>query len=513
MANAQSSKREPLITMGDTNGIVYVFAGNLGTFILVAATLIGFGWPTDLVFFRVMPGMAMGLMVSGLYYTWMAMRLAKKENRTDVTALPSGLSTPVAFLYLFGIIAPLQFGLGLPPEEVWKAAMAACFLGGVIEACGAFMGPIIKKYLPRVAMLGTLAGIAILWIATKGLFEIYSLPVLGMPVLIIAILGLIGGYKLPKKIPPLVVSLVVGIALALAMGEAKIVLDGVGKFYAPKASISSIITGFKYIMPYLNVIIPIEIYNFIETMDNVESAQAAGDNYNVGEAQFADGVATMIGALFGGVCPNTVWMGHPGLKQSGCRIGYAWVSGILFFLTAIFGFFALLYNLIPTVIVAIVFLWCALTITAQAFVDTPRRHAAAIGIAMLPHIANYAYTQISSTLMSVGVFAITPEVSQSLIDNGIIWKGIEALNYGAVLSGMMWAAIIAFVIDRNLKAAGNISFIAAAFTFFGILHSPLLGINAGPVGITIGYVSVAVICYLVDMFKDKLDVPVRYDYV
>jgi AGZA family xanthine/uracil permease-like MFS transporter len=132
---------------------------------------------------------------------------------------------------------------------------------------------------------------------------------------------------------------------------------------------------------------------------------------------------------------------------------------------------------------------------------------------MLPHIANYAYTQISSTLMSVGIFDITPEVAQSLLDNGIIWKGIEALNYGAVLSGMMWAAIIAFVIDRNLKSAGNISLIAAAFTFFGILHSPLLGFNAGPVGITIGYVAVAAICYLVDLFKDKLDVPVRYDYV
>lgn len=35
-------------------------------------------------------------------------------------------------------------------------------------------------------------------------------------------------------------------------------------------------------------------------------ANAAGDNYSVREAQFADGACMMISALFGGVVPNTV---------------------------------------------------------------------------------------------------------------------------------------------------------------------------------------------------------------
>ena len=227
---------------------------------------------------------------------------------------------------------------------------------------------------------------------------VYATPLLGLPVLIIALLGLIGGYKLPRKVPPLVVSLLVGIALALALGEAKIVMDGVGKLYLPVPAVGSVLQGFKYIVPYLNIIIPIEIYNFVETMDNVESAQAAGDNYNVGEAQLADGLATMICACFGGIIPNTVWMGHPGLKQSGCRIGFAWLSGVGFAVLALFGVFSLFYNLIPMAIVAIGLLWCALVITAQSFIDTPRRHAAAIGIAMLPHIASYAHTQVTSTL-------------------------------------------------------------------------------------------------------------------
>ena len=67
--------------------------------------------------------------------------------------------------------------------------------------------------------------------------------------------------------------------------------------------------------PYLTIVIPVEIYNFIETMDNVEAANAAGDNYNVRETQFADGICTMISAICGGVVPNTVWLGHAGLKN------------------------------------------------------------------------------------------------------------------------------------------------------------------------------------------------------
>ena len=50
-------------------------------------------------------------------------------------------------------------------------------------------------------------------------------------------------------------------------------------FYIPNPvnSIQYMIDGFAVIVPYLAVIIPVEIYNFIETMDNVEGANAAGD--------------------------------------------------------------------------------------------------------------------------------------------------------------------------------------------------------------------------------------------
>ena len=79
------------------------------------------------------------------------------------------------------------------------------------------------------------------------------------------------------------------------------------------------------VAPYLTIVIPVEIYNFIETMDNVEAANAAGDNYSVRETQFADGICTMLSAICGGVVPNTVWLGHAGLKKAKAGVGYALV--------------------------------------------------------------------------------------------------------------------------------------------------------------------------------------------
>ena len=130
-----------------------------------------------------------------------------------------------------------------------------------------------------------------------------------------------------------------GIIYALILGRTSIDFSGIGFYFPnPASGFEALSSGFAIVMPYLSVIIPIEVYNFIETMDNVEAANAAGDNYNVRHAQFADGIATMISALFGGVVPNTVWLGHSGLKKAGACIGFSWLGGVLLGLSGIFVF-------------------------------------------------------------------------------------------------------------------------------------------------------------------------------
>ena len=97
----------PFFTKGDVGGLVYMVANNIVNYIIIIATLQGFGWPSEIIFGRVIPGLSIGLLCGGLYYAWMAWKLSKKLQTADVTALPSGISTPAMFVILFGVISPL----------------------------------------------------------------------------------------------------------------------------------------------------------------------------------------------------------------------------------------------------------------------------------------------------------------------------------------------------------------------------------------------------------------------
>ena len=347
----------PFFTKGDVGGLTYMITNNIVNYIIIIATLEGFGWPSEIIFGRVIPGLSIGLMCGGLYYAWMARKLSAKLERPDVTALPSGISTPAMFVILFGVISPIHYAIG-DPETEWGAAMAACFIGGFVEFLGGFIGPWVKKHLPRAALLGTVAGIGFIWMATQGVFDVFGDPVVGLPILAVAMLGLFAGYLFPKKISPFMVAIVGGIVYAICLGRTTFDFTQVGFYFPnPVNTIQSLVNGFAYVAPYLTVVIPVEIYNFIETMDNVESANAAGDPYNVREAQFADGCCTMISSLFGGVVPNTVWLGHPGLKKTNAGAAYSWISGVVLGLAGIFGLFTVLDDLVPPAVVAITFLW------------------------------------------------------------------------------------------------------------------------------------------------------------
>ncbi|MDR2786379.1 MAG: xanthine/uracil/vitamin C permease [Treponema sp.] len=512
----------PFFGSGDIGGMAYAIANNIVNFIIVIVTLKGLGWPDSIIFYRVVPGMAIGLMVSGIYYAWMAHRLSKKEGRGDVTALPSGVSTPAMFVFLFGVVTPLHYILE-DPELVWQASAAACFIGGFVEFIGGFIGPWLKKNLPRAAMLGTIAGIGFIWMATQGFFDVYGDPILGLPIMALAVMGLFGGFFLPKKISPFVIAILGGIVYALALGRLHPDVSGIGPAFPNLlVTIPGIFKGFSHIAPFLTVIIPIEIYNFVETMDNVESANIAGDNYNVREAQFADGICTMISALFGGIIPNTVWLGHPGLKKAKAGAGYSWISGIILGLAGVFGFFSLLASIVPPAVCAITFLWCAVIMVAQGFKEVKTKHYAALAIAMVPSIADYLYTQVSGALGVAEIWAETQanglpgfavEINELLIANGTMWNGVPAVKSGAIIIGLIWGAATVFIIDRQLNKAGITFIIAAVLSFFGFIHRANLEF-AWDSPFMIGYAIIAVMCFVLALGKDKwFKAPDDFNYI
>ena len=91
---------------GDWNAY-FGFGTNTLVNMLVLTGLLrfGIGLPDELVFGRILPAVGLMLLLSTGYYSMLAYRLAKKTKRSDVCALPSGISVVHMFVVVFVIMA------------------------------------------------------------------------------------------------------------------------------------------------------------------------------------------------------------------------------------------------------------------------------------------------------------------------------------------------------------------------------------------------------------------------
>lgn len=317
----------PLYKKEDTDAFFALFQNNLANFVVIAVTMLGMGFPASIVFGKVIPGAAVAVMVGNLYYAYMAKRLAEKEGRTDVTALSYGISTPVMFVFLFGVLAPANALTG-DPELAWKIGVAAALLSGLVEVLVSFSGNWVRDRLPRAAMLGAIAGVALTFVAGEMLFNTFSIPVVGLVSLAIILVGIVAKVAMPFRIPASLFAVLAGTILAFALGYQSPgqISEGLANIgFYPILPTLAPFEGLTYLfgalIGILAVLIPITLYNAIETMNNVDAMAAAGDSYDVRECQAVDGVGTMIGAFFGGLFPTTVYIATVGSKQMGAGRG------------------------------------------------------------------------------------------------------------------------------------------------------------------------------------------------
>lgn len=488
---------------GDWNGFWALLADNVANLVIAAGVCKGlFHMPDELVFGRILPGLGVSLVAGLSFYAYQGYKLSQKEGRDDVTALPYGISTPVLFVYLFGVLAPLYFGW-LPEygEQAavmaWQAGVAACFLGGAIECLGSVFGPALKKVTPRAGMLGTLAGIALVYITAVPMASIMEHPLVGLPALAIVLAGLIAGLTLPFRLPAGLVAIALGCGIGLVTGVATVDTTWRPALYVPLPVIGDIFSGIKLLLAkpeILAVVLPIEIYNFIETMNNVESAEAAGDAYPVRTCQVADGAGTMVGALFGSTFPTTVYIGHPAYKKLGSRLGYAAAVGFVLLFVAVTGLHAFFYKLIPTAAVAPLLVFVGTVIVGQAFSECPKRHAVAVAFAMLCHISNILTVKIGGVLQAHDL-ANDATLIEKLTAQGIHWHGHQVLGQGAIVSGLLWGGIVAYLIDHKIERSAAFCLAAAALSLLGVIHAPTLGWHPGPVALGYALMAVVILCF------------------
>jgi AGZA family xanthine/uracil permease-like MFS transporter len=451
--------------------------------------------PPDIVFGRILPATGLMLCLSTMYYAWLGYKLAKQTGRTDVCALPSGTSVPHMFVVVFVIMLPITLQTG-DPVKGWEAGLTWVFIQSFVLMIGGFIGPWIRKVTPRAALLGTLAGVSVTFISMKPAVEMFLTPVIGITCFAVILLSWFGGVKY-RGVPAGLVAIAVGTVIAwgsnafglnyggmsiAALGES---LKGFG-FNVPLPAFNHVFGGFEYLGILLVTAIPFGIYDLVEALDNVESAEVAGDSFPTTRVLCADGVISLIGCVMGNPFINAVYIGHPGWKAMGGRIGYSAATGLAVIFLTWFGIVSVMLAFIPTVAILPILLYIGMLIGAQAFQETPKRHAPAIVLSLVPHLAHWVVTLMTGALAGAGtVLATLPpekkaELFKAMNNEGVMFHGLEVLGGGSILGGLILGSIAVFIIDRNFLKAGVFAITGAALTFFGFMHGDRLGIAQNP---------------------------------
>ena len=499
-SDTATSGKPILWAPGDWNAF-FGFGTNILVNMLTLTALLRFvlKMPDSLVFGRILPALGLMMCLSTVYYAWLAYRLAQKTGRDDVCALPSGVSVPHMFIVTFVIMLPILLKTN-DPIKAWEAGLTWVFIQSFILMLGGFIAPWIQRITPRAALLGTLAGVSVAFISMRPAFEMFMTPAIGLTCFAVILASWFGGVKYPKNIPAGLVAIFVGTVIAwgsnifglniggMSLAKLGAAFSNIG-FSLPVPAVGHVFSGFEFIGIILVTAIPFGVYDLVEAMDNVESAEAAGDHYPTTRVLTADGVVSLIGALMGNPFINAVYIGHPGWKAMGGRIGYSAATGLMVIVLAWLGVISLLLNLVPVVAILPILLYIGMLVGAQAFQATPASHAPAIVLALTPHLAAWGKTLVDGALTAAGTSAAAVGM-EKLGATGVLYHGLEILGEGSILSGLVLAAMAVFVIERDFIKASAFAAAGAVLTFFGFMHGPAVGIAVTP-GVALAYALVA----------------------
>ena len=487
----------PWFVRGDLDGFFGLAVDNLIQFLLILSLSVSLcGLEAEFVISRILPGAAVSLVVGNLFYAWQARRLARREGRSDVTALPFGINTISLFAFVLFVMAPTFQEWSARPgvtrdqaaAVAWQVGLVACLLSGIIEAAGGAIAGRVRRATPRAALLSTLAGIAIGFISMEFVLKTFQSPLVAMLPLGILLARYLGHAHLPGGLPAGFLAVAAGTLIAWALhlggypGAPELggrIFSSLG-FYHPVLSLGPLLTalGSPDVWARISIIVPMGLINVLGSLQSMESAEAEGDAFATGPSLVVNGLATIAASCFGSCFPTTIYIGHPGWKRMGARTGYSVLNAAFFTLVVFTGTIGSIARIVPIEAGMAILVWIAVIIASQAFTATPREHAPAVVIGLLPALAAWGWLLVEMTqsgLKTGGELSwqtSLPSVVKILGASSLPYvKGLLALKSGFMFSAMFLSAITVFLIERRFRKAAAWSVVAALFTFAGLMHS------------------------------------------
>jgi AGZA family xanthine/uracil permease-like MFS transporter len=343
---------------------------------------------------------------------------------------------------------------------------------------GSFVAEHLRRWTPRAALLATLAGIALGFISLGFLFRTFASPIVGLSTLAIVMLTYFGRVRFRGNLPGGLVAVALGIVLAWATGLAPVgdapISTGV-RVPVPVLGDLFEAAGHGYLVTYFSVILPMGLFNLVGSLQNIESAEAAGDRFPTAPSLAMNGIGSIAAGLFGSCFPTTIYIGHPGWKAMGARAGYSIMNGVFVTIVCTTGTLSAIAWAVPVDAGMAIVLWIGLVITAQAFQATPRAHAPAVVVGLLPGVGAWGTTMAKNGLRAAGVgMPGGPEFTPALIDRfaaSDTWiHGAFALEQGFIFTSMILAAATVATIERRFTLAASWCALASVLSATGLMH-------------------------------------------
>jgi AGZA family xanthine/uracil permease-like MFS transporter len=419
-------------------------------------------------------------------------------------------------------------------RHVWHIGIWAIVLSGLFKFACAFGCNLVRKLVPRAGLLGSLTAIALVLISFLPLLDIFHYPVVGFVALAIILTTLVARIRLPARIPgTLGALLVAGLIYYLMYATGTLGHKPPAPGFAPHEALLphewlsafrfAWVLDLQHAVKYLPIVIPFALATVVGGIDCVESAAAAGDEFDTNQVIGVEAVATLFAGLSGGVIQTTPYIGHPAYKAMGGRAAYALATALFVGGAGLIGYFGYLYLIIPKATVFPILVFIGLEISAQSFRATPKQHYPAVTLACLPALAalvllftdnlqgqymvraNALHERISEYRELVdspppgspqrsawdAVEQEAKELQDMTQDHGVqfgdepieplreqLARNLQTLRIlagGFIITSLIWASALAALIDRRLRLAATWFAVAAACALFGIIHSPLPG--------------------------------------
>lgn len=479
------------LSRGDLDTTVAQVGFNLAQLVIPVFLLLPAGISAGFSVTHLLPGYALGFLGGSFGLVHIAVRLARREGR-EVTAHVYGNNVPAILAYTLSILLPVYLETH-DANRAWEIGAAAVAWTGIIKLAAAPFARAFRRFIPAPAAMAVFGAAMYSYLALVLMQRVFDQPVVGLIALAIIATSILANVPITRwRIPPFLAAWIIPLIVALTIGYVRPSWTGL-TLQLPFAVTPSPLRAMTLAAPYLSVIAPMAIYHVLQDIASVAGAAATGDDYDVRAVLAWDGLGTLLAGLAGSIAAPVVYAMHPPYKAVGARISFALWTPIAFLFVVMSGLTIFVAQLFPWPILAAIIAYVSVGVGMAALRRTEAKYLSALLLGFVLPAGAVVATAINSALPALRLSASDPAVGGAL-NRSIYWSSVQGLGNGFLFLVLVVASVIAEIIDRRFGRAAIWCLVAAVFSWFGLMHSPLLRWAAQP-DYALGWLAAGLIVY------------------